>query len=263
MDIDHLSISQINMYSRCGQAYYYRYCEGIKAPPGIALITGKSVHAAREKDLVQKIVSGEDLPLEEIKEEASIQVKESFEEEEIDLQGETDKKKVMGIVEDQSVALTELDYNHNLVNTMPIRVEHKVELDVESIGCSLHGIIDLVDSDFLIRDLKTSGKSLSQKDADSSLQLTMYSLMHRLSEKKEESGVQLDVLVKTKTPKALNIVSKRDNQDIQVLLNRIARTKDGIEKEAWTPCAPDHWACSEKFCGYFRRCPYSVKKVTI
>lgn len=262
MDIHHLSVSQLNMYARCGQSYYYRYCEGLKCPPGIALITGKSVHAAREKDLVQKLGSGKDLPIEEIREEASRQVNDAFEDE-VDLQGETDAKKIRGEVEDQAVALTELDYNHNLVNTMPLKVEHKVELDVESIGCSLHGVIDLVDDKTMIRDLKTSGKSLNQKDADQSLQLTMYAMMHRLTEKAEESGVQLDVLVKNKTPKAQNIVSTRDKQDIQVLLNRIARTKEGIEAEIWTPSSPDNWVCSEKFCGYFKRCPYSVKRVTI
>ena len=264
MKIDHLSVSQMNMFSRCGVQYMYRYCEGIKAPPGIALHVGGSTHKARELILRAKMV-GTIPPVEAAREEAAAQCASGINTE-VALD---DKEKAIGIdtvrgaAIDQAVALATLDYGHNLTALVPVKIEHKVELDLTAIGCKLVGIIDTIDAAGVIRDLKTAGKSLTQKDADTSMQLTMYSMMQRLSEGVDETAVQLDVLVKTKTPKAQNLISHRDVDDIQVLLNRIARIKEGIEKECWTPASEGSFWCSPKLCGYFDRCPYAVRRVTV
>ena len=50
--------SQLGMIYSCPMKYFYRYVEGIKTHPGIALITGTSTHASVESNLRNKMTTG-------------------------------------------------------------------------------------------------------------------------------------------------------------------------------------------------------------
>ena len=75
---EHVSASQLSMYCKCGEQYRRRYVEGEIVPPGVALVSGKSVHKAREIDLKHKMATGEDLAVEAVKESARDQVHGAF-----------------------------------------------------------------------------------------------------------------------------------------------------------------------------------------
>ena len=258
----YLSISQINMATRCGEQYRRRYIEGQIVPPGIALVQGTACHKAREHVMSKRLATGTLCPVGEAQEAASVALKERWNEGVIidgAFEGMSDKQ-AQGAAEDQAVDLSTLDYTHNLVDTIPVAVEERVELVHASLPLPLVGVIDLRDDKKMIRDLKTAGKTPSQNDADTSPQLTMYAMLHRLVKGEQESGLQLDCLVKTKTPKAVNLQTSRDNDDIQVLLNRIARVVEMIDKGVFLPAPTDAWACSLKFCGFASTCPYFAGK---
>lgn len=52
----HLSVSQISMYLRCSLQYWFRYIQGIKAPPNLKLTVGKAGHEGLEFENRQKVV---------------------------------------------------------------------------------------------------------------------------------------------------------------------------------------------------------------
>ena len=56
----HLSPSQIKMYIRCSAQWMFRYREGFKMKPGIALLYGISADVAFNLNYGQKIDSHED-----------------------------------------------------------------------------------------------------------------------------------------------------------------------------------------------------------
>ena len=59
----HISVSALEMHQRCPKQYEFRYVEGMKIPPGIALIRGKAFHSGVAHNYKQKIESAKDLPL--------------------------------------------------------------------------------------------------------------------------------------------------------------------------------------------------------
>ena len=62
----YLSPTQLETLSKCGMQYYWRYIEGLRVPPGIALIKGGAVHTSVERDMRAKAEIGGLLPSEYI-----------------------------------------------------------------------------------------------------------------------------------------------------------------------------------------------------
>jgi len=262
---DHISHTQIQMYEKCGQQYYYRYCEGLKIPPGIALIQGATAHRVRDVDLKHKLETGENLVLEELEDFTSDRIDEAFAGE-IVLDGEWEDRPIQavkGAVKDQSIALARLDATEFLPKIEPLEVEKVWLVQHDLLPKPIKMIIDLVTEDGQIRDLKTCGRSPARGDADTDPQLTLYALGRRIATGEEETSVRKDYLVKTKTPKAVFQTSTRDESDLQVVLNRIARVCEGIEKELWIPAPTGAWWCSERFCGYWNQCPFAAGRKQI
>lgn len=57
---DYLSPTQIGMYQRCPRQYKYRYLDGLKEPPVLAMIEGGTHHVCFEVNNNHKIKTGED-----------------------------------------------------------------------------------------------------------------------------------------------------------------------------------------------------------
>lgn len=64
---DHLSASSISMYQRCREQWRRRYVLGQKERPGAALVWGSADHYAHEQNFTQKIQSGEDITVDDVK----------------------------------------------------------------------------------------------------------------------------------------------------------------------------------------------------
>jgi len=74
------------------------------------------------------------------------------------------------------------------------------------------GVMDCIADDTII-EYKTSAKSSSQKDADESIQLTLYSWAYRMVFGKPEKAVKLVVLVRTRNPKIQVFETQRSEDD--------------------------------------------------
>ncbi len=67
------------------------------------------------------------------------------------------------------------------------------------------------------------------------IQLTAYSLAHRLTHSKPESGLQLDVMVRTKSPKVLHIPATRTPKDHARFLKLLGFVAKGIQQALFYP----------------------------
>lgn len=262
----HLSHSQLDMISKCGEQWYQRYVMGRKIPPGVALIIGSSVDVPISANMISKAIDHELLPEETIKDLASDKADEIWEtveltEEEIKI----GKAVVKGETKDMTVALSLLHAREFAPKIQPKfyesdqgmvpAVQRWFRLEFEGYDYDLVGVMDLQEEGY-IHDTKTAGKSPDADQVHTSLQLTSYALAAEVIDGEVEPEVGLDVLVKTATPKAVQFKSKRSQADYDVLFRRMEAATEAIEKGVFIPARPDDWWCSKKWCGYYGTCKY-------
>ena len=267
--------SQISMLCRCGQQFNFRYIQGIVKPPAIALIVGSATHVSIEKNLRNKMEKKVLLPDEEVRQAAADDVNRRWQEEGADLssldEDEVGKgeKTIRGEAVDMAVSLSSLHGRELAPSIEPIHLERKWDVAIDGFPCDLQGTIDVQERvDWLpaqlpdqliapitrIRDTKTRKASPPEGTADKDEQLTMYALAAKVLDG-HIPELAMDFLVKTKTPKAKTQATHRDQADFEPLLARIAAASRCIETGVFIPCAPDHWVCARRWCGYFDMCP--------
>lgn len=255
---EYLSYSQIAMYLRCSQSYYYRYIEGKSIPPGIALIKGRSAHTGIEFNFGQKIESHKDLPKKDIVDFTVNEYEKIVDEEDIFLTKEEKETDAIGKAKDSIVTVCELYSDKVAPEIQPVEVEVKHTMEIPD-SKPLVAIIDCIDDKKSIRDFKITGKSKNQNEAENSLQLTFYAMAYYDRFNSMPSSLSLDALVTLKTPKYQILQTKRTEMDIITAIRTIQAVQKGIESEVFLPAAEGSWVCSSKFCGFYKICKYKNK----
>lgn len=251
----HLSYSALTMLYRCGVQFDYRYNQGIKSPPGVALHIGKAAHASSEADLTSKMQWGELLEEEAVQDEAADAVKRLWKNEPpVRSEGDHDE----GGAVDEAVSLARLHHRELAPRIEPVAIEQGFRLEMPDFPFDLVGYVDVEEAG-TIRDLKTSSKAPSSTAADESDQLTLYH-MNATARGDAPKKVALDYLVKTKTAKVITLESTRTPMDHLRLLARIEAAAKTIQTGSFLPATADSWACSERFCGYWERCKWGSRK---
>jgi putative RecB family exonuclease len=243
---EHESFSSFNTYLRCPKQYEFRYCQGIKTPPAVAIIEGSAGHKASEFNYKQKVESRQDLPLADILDVFSAEYDTRVPE----IEDWEDSS--FAVSKDSMIKVMKCAHADLFPTVQPVEVEKKFEVEVMP-GRVLLAYRDVKDESGVIRDSKFTKRAKSQADADNDLQLSIYSYLDK------SPRVAFDCLVKTKIPKAVSIFSTRGPQHWARLEHMIPAVLDAIDKQAFPPCDPSSWACSEKFCGYWRICQYGGK----
>lgn len=128
-----------------------------------------------------------------------------------------------------------------------------------------------LDDVLVIRDTKTSAKSPTKslmdgsKDpgiADDSEQLTAYAVASQVIDGRLPDLMVLDYLVRTPKDHKLKYVptkTTRSLEDTQVFLNRFANAVQAYKSGTFVPIRQDAWQCSQKYCGFWDRCPYAKR----
>jgi hypothetical protein len=249
-----LSASSVMTYLRCGYQWYLAYVEGHVSPPSFAQARGIAVHKAVEANMLQKIDTKEDMPVEDMKDAFST----SFEEEGVD-GFQDDDKKDKGEVKDSGIKLTELHHKEVSPLIQPMWVEQPVQFDIN--GVTYSGQIDIVDEMFRVRDTKTTG---SRPRPESYLfGMTGYAVAARQAAdgRHNERDVVLDYLVATQNPYYLQVTNGGPVSDanIQSFAATVEKVAEGIENEQWTPNGLQGRGICESMCGYKHLCPYYMK----
>lgn len=256
----HFSSTSLNMIHRCGVQYAFRYLEGIKSPPGIAMLIGKGTGMAVEQDLKHKMAEGELLTLDQVKDAARDAVNSEWLEEEPVLTKEEKEKgaaTVKGETVDTCVTLAALHHNEIAPGIEPIAVEHAWRVEIPQASHDLIGFMDVLEEG-RVRDLKTKAKKPSQNDMDRDLQLSTYALAHKVT-RGTLPELYFDVLLKKKKPEAITLKTTRDADDLRQLIDRFLLACDVVKGGVFMPAPTDSWMCSKKWCGYWDKCSFGRK----
>lgn len=241
-----LSASKIQTFLRCGAMYFFRYSLGLKSPPRGAQILGSAVHSGLEKNFRQKIQSQMDLPLSEITEFYSA----SFDF--LKPTAQWEKGEDSGKLKDDGVRILQA-YNPISRTIQPKEVEAPFSVALGGVPWVLKGVVDMLDASALIVDFKTTGRVPSAIEAEKSLQLTTYSLAHRLRTGKVESGLRLDYLIRGKTPKIVQLDTTRTNEDLGRFLKLVGIVATSISEGRFVPNPTSPW-CGPRYCEFWDRC---------
>lgn len=256
--------SQIVQFINCGMQYQYRYVDGLRTRPGIALITGTSTHKSVEVNLRNKIEHGVLLDEEQVADVARDTVNQVWEQEGVFLaeeEREEGEEVMRGSTVDTAVALARLHHNELAPRIEPVAVERQFTLELVGRPVNLAGTIDIEEADG-IRDTKTYAKRPSRDDVDRSIQLDLYALAKKTLDGKSPKRISLDILLKNKVPTLVTLETQRDDLDYQRLLLRVDAVTSAIQAGNFLPTTPDNWRCSAKYCGYFDHCPFGRRKQT-
>lgn len=259
-----LHISQVNTLGVCAMQYYWRYAEEKCMPPGWAAVRGTGAHAGTEHNLRHKVYNaGIAAPLDDVLDKAAMAV-----ELEVNTfgivadEGQTESS-AAGKAKDGAVAMAEKHYTDLAPSIEPVHVERPFLLEIANGEVDLAGTVDCMTADEVI-DLKTSSKTPGGNPADTSIQLTMYSMAREALDETSVS-VRLDYLVGLKKGiKVARFSSTRGHKDYDTLLLRIHEWVRCIKAGIFPPAPHDHWVCQEKYCGYWKDiCPYGRRGRTV
>jgi len=172
--IQHLSASSLRLLKVCPEAWRRRYIKHEKERPGEALTVGSATHAAVGFNQIEKIKTGEDLPVSTVVEYFHDKAWPEAVEDDGGVEEIRWDKKPEEVRRDGE-RMTQAYQGEVSPRIQPLAVEQKISLSVEGVPVPIIGYLDFVEERDVI-DLKT-GKQVSRKpDANWRFQATIYSL---------------------------------------------------------------------------------------
>jgi len=229
--MDHLSCSQMNLYSQCPLKYKFQYIDKFPKPfKPSGLTFGGSIHAALAW-LHKQRMNGNDVSIDKLYRIFDADWYAQTLDTDIHYKnGETDTR--LAIMAKEMLSLyfvrphrkvqgAEVPFTVPLVNT-----DTGEKLDV-----NLEGYIDLIEEG-AVTEFKTSNQTMNQSSLDNHLQLTAYNYAYEILYRKPPRALKLIDFVKTKRPKIITLqteVKKLDYQRFFYLASQILRgIKSGI-----------------------------------
>src|SRR5574343_478268 len=252
MNKPQIHASHLNTWLNCRQQYYRRYICGDVIPPSIAIVRGRSTHTVIEADMNNKLQTGELLPDEAIKDYARDEASRILDVEELRLdekEAEAGVDKVKAKTIDTVVSLSMLHHTKLAPIIQPTSIERPWTLELDNYPYDLGGKIDLIDGRETIRDTKTKARSSSQRDVDTMIQLTVYSLAVKVIDKIDPK-IKVDYLIAKSRPDYETFITERTDKHHKALMRVLDVFCQSTEHEDFGPCSPSAWNCTPKWCGY-------------
>jgi hypothetical protein len=121
----------------------------------------------------------------------------------------------------------------------------------------IRSIIDLVEEDLTIRDLKVYGKTPDEDAAKRSDQLTLAALALYGVKRTVSPRQILDVIVVgRKTQKYVRLETHNGPADFQRLARRMHAAQEAIKLGLRLPAKEGAWWCAPEMCEYYAECPF-------
>ena len=235
------SVSQIQTYLGCPLKYRFQYLDQLpKAFRPAALAFGGSVHSAVEWFNRVRMAGGTP-PLEEI-----LRVFEAdwFAQNLDPLEFNSGESKDALAAKARTMLSVYLESESGC---RPVAVEEPFSLEIadpqtgECLGVPFRGIVDLVEEDGTLVDLKTAARATSQEDVERHLQLSTYALAVFLRTG-EIPKLRLDVLLKSSRPRLERLTTSRTVEELAWTARLIQRAVEAIEDGHFFP--NPSWRCS-------------------
>lgn len=253
------SYSAVSRFYSCGEQFRRIYIEGERVPPGIAALSGRSVHTSAEINYKYKVHSGMDKPLDECLDAArDAYVKEVKNGVFIAYEDRSRAKTIVSEGLDSTIEKTRAA--HELVFPTvkePWLIEKWITIEEPELPIPLVGVIDLVERPGVIRDLKTSARKWSAgKIAEAVPQVAVY--RHLLKHEFQiDASCAFDVVGENKSgPWSQAFDVNATDEDYRQFILRARKVVDAINAGFFPPAPTGHWLCSPKWCGFWWTCPY-------
>ena len=236
-----LSPTQVRTYLDCSARWWFKYAQGLPEPKTSSLALGSAVHQALEANFREKLETKEDLD--------TLGVvglfRQAWQEQadRTEFRDEEDADEI-GRVGEQLVA-------RYMDEAAPYIEPAAVELDVQGEigGVQVRGIVDLLDVDGRVVDVKTAARKPSGIAPDYAFQLATY----RQIAPGASGAARLDTLVKTKTVQLVQQSYTVSEQDIRATETLYPLVQEGIRAKLYFPNRRS-MMCSRRNCAFWRQC---------
>jgi putative RecB family exonuclease len=228
-ELDHLSASQINLYLLCSLKYRFQYVDRLSKPfkpSGLAF--GSVLHSSldwfHKQRKKQRQVSLNDL-YRVLQADWFCQKCED----EIRYKDGEEEQKLLLLARE----LLSLYYHSPLNGVVDSEVPFRIPLvnpgTGESLAVPLEGFIDLIETDDVLTEFKTSAKTIASDDLEDMLQLSIYGYVYRMLFGREPQKLKVVNFVKTRTPK-MNVLegTVRKQDDYSWLFYLVSEVLKGI-----------------------------------
>lgn len=247
---DHLSVSQINLYSLCSLKYRFQYIDMLPKPFKSAnLAFGSAIHSAISW-LHREQKDGNGVTLARLYAIFEADWFSQTAETEIRYKNGDDAGKLVM----QGREILGLYFQSPVVNVEATDVPFTVPLvhpeNGHGLSVPLEGFMDLIEVGGGIVEFKTSAQSMSQKDADEHLQLTAYGYAYERLHQRPPMSYKLIDFVKTKSPKMIVLETTRTKEDYTRFYGIASQVLKGIKGGIFFPRAG--FLCSD--CEYEGPC---------
>ena len=263
----YLSHTQLNMMLRCPKQYQFRYVDGRRVPPSGALVFGKAFDVTTSVDYEVRREAGEGLPQEAVLDLFSDSFDRGAGEEDIRW-GDEDP----GAMKDEGVVLVG-NYTSEVSPTVqPKLVQHEGKFRLGAVEMKV--VIDLVDQQNTVIDIKTAGRKWS--DAAARIQHIPYLwYLSRLTKGARPWEMQFLYHVNVRSAARQRLAGRGHAEMVQILPAVLSKAGFGLYYEQlftvakqikaglFPPrtAASGNYLCSEKFCGYWSLCAGRGQKV--
>ena len=243
---DVLSPSQVRSFMDCSARWWYKYGLSLPDPKGSSLVRGIVTHRMVEIFLRAKASGAAPVP-----EDLAGIFDQVWDEQvcEGSLQPDEDLDKLKA----QTATLTRMYLDEVAPEIEPAQIdgEPAIELRVagEIAGVKVRGIVDLLDANGRICDLKTAARKPSCVAADYAFQIATYAEIAP----QVTGEAQLVTLVATKTPQLVTMTYRVSDADRQQARAIYPRAQDAMRAGAVLPNRGSN-LCSRKHCNFWQAC---------
>lgn len=234
-----LSPSQIVTFRDCQARWWFKHGLNLPDPPNSNLTLGRAVHEAIAINFRQKIRTRMDLPTSRIVEAFDAHFRAGA------LDTVFHDKEQPAEIAAAGRHLVALYMRQAAPNIQPAAVELPVAGTIA--GVSVSGVIDLVEDNGTIVDLKTAKTSPNGLNADHALQLATYATL-RGAEK-----VRIDTLVKTKTPRLVQMSRTLTAAHLAEPRKLFPMIQEAMHAGLYVPNRKS-MLCSRRNCPFARHC---------
>jgi hypothetical protein len=242
LPVEYLSVSSLNLFTRCPMAWKLRYIDKLTEPPNGKMLLGGAAGAALAQHYGLQIETGQGLTTAEVLDEYVSEWDHRTSREEV-IWG-TDQA---GALKDSGIAALALYHSLIAPAVIPSTVEREFSLSWPGAPFTLTGYLDLETIDGTICDYKMTGQRWSADKAAAELQPTVY-LAARRAEGNPATAFHYHAMVRTKKPVAEVVDAPRTERQLDLLTHRVFSIARSMQwrwrEDCWAGTPPDlAWLC--------------------
>ena len=235
-----LSPSSIRTYLDCGAKYYYKYALELPDPPGANMVRGRIVHRMAE-EYYRSTLAGARPDVDDMQDCYESIWEESTADAVFEAGDDIDGLKA------QAAVLSRKYLEEVAPEIQPAAMELPVSGEIG--GVRIHGVVDLLDTQGRIIDLKAPKRTPSGVDASYAFQMATYAQLTPGA----TGEVRVDYVIPNKSPKLVTIGYKVSEADRRLTETLYPRVQQAIQEGRFLPNR-NSTLCSRKGCNFWREC---------